>query len=148
MRISSVIMVYKNLVGGSLKNIFRMQQYKWMIHQKKSHTPIHTHYHMFVLMALMWIQYAKKYKSWVARPMSNAINTDYLSLNLKWVQTNVNVAKNEFLRCCEFSCRALSFNRCFENIDTDIKNVFQSSDYDYKYSNNYNKYSDVDSDYS
>ena len=36
------------------------------------------------------------YKYWVSRLISNAINTDYLSLHLQRVQTNVDVAKINF----------------------------------------------------
>ena len=45
--------------GCGLTNICRIYQYKWMIYQTTCHTTIHTHYNMFVLLMLTWIQYSK-----------------------------------------------------------------------------------------
>ena len=106
---------------------------------------------MFVLMMLMWIQYAKRiYKSCVSIPMSSARSIDCLPPPI--VSTTCTkkyeCGNNKFLRCWGFSCRSFMCKRLFENIYIDIITFVQYSDHDTNSSNNYNEAIDSDSDYN
>ena len=118
--ISPVEILSRSLVDVGLKIIWRMYQYKWMIYQTTCNITIHTYYHMFVLMMLIWIHYANNYEKlgWTDPfPIWETQNTYHFIYN---TYKQIWMRKNEFLRSWKILCSAFMCKRCLENIDTDI----------------------------